>query len=138
MKSLSTLIKLQKTYVDEQRQLMARLQDALAIVENQIAELEIQKAREQIAAQENEEARSTFGVFIKSALEKGKDLERQRVVVLNAVEEARNRLMELFEEQKRYETAEAARIAAEEREERRRETQELDEVGSVQFTRKKE
>jgi flagellar biosynthesis chaperone FliJ len=58
MKSLSTLIKLQKTHVDEQRLALARLQARLEEIEQSIAMLEIKKAREQTVAQENGEARA--------------------------------------------------------------------------------
>jgi flagellar export protein FliJ len=136
MKSLATLIKLQKTRVDEQRQVLARLQEQLEIIENAIAELEISKTREQIAAQENPEARTTYGAFLKAAVQRGREMDKQRQIALAAVEVARDKLSELFEEQKRYEVAEADRIAAEIKEENRRETQELDEIGSVSFNRK--
>ncbi|MDX2028366.1 MAG: hypothetical protein SFW62_07000 [Alphaproteobacteria bacterium] len=136
MKSLATLIKLQKTYVDEQRLLLARLQEQLDAIEQAIAVLEIQKVREQEVARDNEEARATYGAFVKAALDKGKELEKHRQIAEAAIEAAREKLSELFEEQKRYEIAEEARIEAEEREERRRETIELDEIGSVRHTRK--
>ncbi len=137
MRSLATLIKLQKTRVDEQRLLLAKLQAQLEDIEKRIAELEILKAREQLVAQEHNEARATFGAFIKEAVREGRELEKQRQIAMAAIEIARVKLTELFEEQKRYETAQAARIAAEEKEERHRETVELDEIGSVNFTRKK-
>lgn len=137
MKSLTTLIKLQKTRVDEQRQTLAKAQEFLDSVEQQIVQLEIKKVREQAAAQEYPEARLTYGAFLKAAVRDGRALEKQRAVAIAAVEAARDKLAELFEEQKRYEIAAAHRQAAEDREERRRETIELDEVGGVTYTRKK-
>ena len=137
MKSLSTLIQLQKTHVDEQRRHLARLQARLDAIVKEITELEIQKAREQIAAEENPEARQTYGAFLKAAIKRGRDLEKSRMVAEAAVEVARDKLAELFEEQKRYEIAEEARVEAEAREERRQETIELDEVGGVTYQRKK-
>jgi hypothetical protein len=70
-------------------------------------------------------------------VKEGRELEKQRQIGTAAVEAARLKLTELFEEQKRYEIAEAARLEAEKKEERRRETIELDEVGGVTYTRKK-
>jgi hypothetical protein len=137
MKSLSTLIKLQKTHVDEQRVALARLQARLDDIEKSVAELEIRKAREQVAAQESPESRVTYGAFLKSAVKQGRELEKERQVSVVAVEIARQKLTELFEDQKRYEIAEAARVAAEEQEERRRETKDLDEVGGMSHQRKK-
>ena len=137
MKSLATLIKLQKTRVDEQRLALVRLQARLEEIEKSIAMLEIKKAREQGVAQENAEARATYGAFLKAAVREGRELEKQRQIAEAAVEAARQRLTELFEEQKRYEIAEAARIEAERKEERRKETMELDEVGGVTHARKR-
>jgi hypothetical protein len=137
MNSLSTLIKLQKTRVDEQRIMLARLQEQLEQVVQAIAELEVRKAREQVATQKSPEAAVTYGQFLKQAVKQGRALERDRQIALAAVEAARDKLTELFEEQKRYEIAEAARIKVEEREELRRETAELDEIGGVTHERNK-
>jgi flagellar biosynthesis chaperone FliJ len=137
MKSLSTLIKLQKTRVDEQRLALTRLQGLLEEIERNIAKLEVKKAHEQVAAQESAEARATYGAFLKAVVTQGRDFEKQRAVMIEAIEIARQKLRELFEEQKRYEIAEVARLAAEQKEERRKETMELDEIGAVTFTRKK-
>jgi len=137
MKSLATLIKLQKTRVDEQRQQLALLHDVLDRIENDIAQLEISKAREQASSQDDA-ARLTYGAFLKSMIAKGRELEKNRQTVIEAVKIAQDKLAELFEEQKRYEIAEEQRIEAEARGERRRETLELDEIGGVMHERKRE
>src|ERR1700761_6409048 len=128
MKSLATLIKLQKTRVDEQRIHLAALQEQLDSIERRIAELEIEKAREQVAAEHNPEARGTYGAFLKAAINRGRELDKARQTTQIAVEIARDKLAELFEEQKRYEVAEANRIESEAAEERRQERIELDEI----------
>ncbi|MBV8547836.1 MAG: hypothetical protein JO126_00055 [Alphaproteobacteria bacterium] len=138
MKSLQTLIKLQKTRVDEQRQLLAQLENQLAYIERRIAELEVYKAREQVTADQNEEARATYGAFVKGAVAKGREMEKERLTATEAVRIAHDKLAELFEEQKRYEIAEQARIDAEAKEESKRERQELDEVGSIGHQRRRE
>lgn len=131
MKSLQTLIKLQKNRVDEQRQQLARLENQLAAIEKRIAEWEIYKAREQVAADTSEDARATYGAFLKGAVVKGREMEKERLAAVEAVRIAHDKLSELFEEQKRYEIAEQARLDAATREELKRETQELDEVGAT-------
>jgi len=136
MKSLSTLIKLQKTLVDEQRQHLSTLQDRLEQIEGYIAQLEIQKAREQSAALDNE-ARATYGAFLQQMVAQGRLLERERQTAAMAVKIAQDKLSELFEEQKRYEIAEAQRMESEAKAERRRETIELDEIGSISYERKR-
>ena len=137
MKSLATLIKLQKTYVDEQRLVLARSQDDLARIEQHIAELEIEKAREQLAAQENPEARATYGAFLTTMVVRERAAEKERRAGLAAVELARAKLAELFEEQKRYEILEKSHREAAVAAERRQERLELDEIGSITHTRKK-
>jgi hypothetical protein len=136
--TLATLIKLQKVKVDEQRLLLADLEDIQGRVLASIAELERLKLREQEVAEQNEEAQSTFGAFIKQAIKRGRELERDRQIAEAAVNAARDEMLVLFEEQKRYEIAEAQREAAREKEEKRRETITFDEISSVRFTRQKE
>ena len=138
MQSLATLIKLQKTRVDEQQTHLSRLQARLDEILSKIAELEITIAREQVAAQENQELQLTYGAFIKASIELGRFYEKERQTASDAVEIARNQLSELFEEQKRYEIAEESWIASVQLEERKRETNQMDEVGSIGFIRNKE
>ncbi len=137
MKGLPTLIKLQKTLVDEQRVVLTRLQDNLDRVETAIRNLEAEKIREQQAAKKKPEEAVTYGAFVKRALKRGQQLERDRQVAEAAVLAARDKLAELFEEQKRYEIAAANRDAAERKEGARRERIELDEIGGVTHERKK-
>ena len=137
MKSLSTLIKLQKTHVDEQRQHLARLQERLDYIEGKIAEVEIRKAREQAVAERDAESTQTYGAYLYAAVAMGRALEKERQIAALAVKAAHDRLSELFEEQKRYEVAEQQRLDAEMHEERRRETIELDEIGGVMHERQK-
>ncbi|MDR3450515.1 MAG: flagellar FliJ family protein [Alphaproteobacteria bacterium] len=136
VKSLETLIKLQKTFVDEQRIHLARLQDNLEAIDNRIVELEIRKARELEAARD-EAARATYGAFLGAMVEQGRALEKDRQTAALAVKIAQEKLAELFEEQKRYEIAEEQRLATEAKKERRRETIDLDEIGGVMHERNK-
>jgi hypothetical protein len=137
MKSLSTLIKWQKTHVDEQRVILAKLQEKLDAVEQAIADLEQEKLQEQASAKKNPEKAVTYGAYVKEAIRRGEMLQKQRWAVEEAVTGARDKLTELFEEQKRYEIAEANRIEIDEKKERQRETAELDEIGGVTHGRQK-
>ncbi len=136
-RGLSTLVKLAKTRLDEQRQILATLQDQLDRIENEIVGLETRRLLEQDAVDKNPEISYTYGDFLRSYIVKSRDLAKKRDAAAAAVEIARGRLSALFEEQKRYEIAEANRRAEELREELRRETAELDETGSVGFQRNK-
>ncbi len=136
-KSFATLIKLQKTLVDNQRQQLARLMDNLERVERLVAFLQNLKLREQAAAARNVIARMTYGAFLKSLAIKERALDKERQSATQAVRLAQEKLAELFEEQKRYEIAEEQRLEEIAREERRLEGLQFDEIGGVRHERQK-
>lgn len=137
MKSLATLIKLQKSRVDEQRRVLAERQDMLDLIEAEIMALAAQQAQEQESARHAApEAAVTYGAFIAYAMERARQLELAHAAARDAVEEARAVLAELFEAQKRYETVQTNRKQEKLREERRREQIDLDETAAVAFERK--
>jgi hypothetical protein len=136
-KSFATLIKLQKTLVDEQRQKLARLAENLERLEGRIAQLQAMKAREHEAAQQDPVARMTYGAFVKMVIVMERDLGRRRHEAALELYLAQDKLAELFEEQKRYEIAEGQRLEEIAREELRIETLMLDEIGSVMHERKR-
>ncbi|MDD3181697.1 MAG: hypothetical protein PHD48_02685 [Alphaproteobacteria bacterium] len=137
MKSLETLIKLQKTRVDEQRLIFAKMQEQLSIVLNQIDALALEQEQQRQLLHEHPSFALTYGEYVKRALMQKEGLERKRRAAELAVKLAHEKLTEVFEEQKRYEIAQQNRIDEAEREELRRETLTLDEVGSISFIRKK-
>jgi len=136
MRGLKTLIKLQKTRVDEQRQVLAKLQAHLERVQKDIANFEALKERERVIFRKHPELGMTYGEFVKRAILKTQELEKSRQAADSAVEIARDRLALLFEEQKRYEIAEENRRIEAQREEGRLERINFDEIGSVSYTRK--
>jgi len=136
-KSFKTLIKLQKTLVDEQRQLLARLYDYQEKIEAQIAQFQIMKIKEQELAAKNPALKLTYGAFVKALVVKERELENERQRAALAIKIAQDKLAELFEEQKRYEIAEEQRLEEEAKEERRLETIMLDEVGGVMHERER-
>lgn len=138
MKTLPTLIKLQKSLVDEQRQMLAKLQAYLDQIDQTLTELQIEQAREQIEADQNPHAGLTYGAYVKAALIKQEELQQRRKGAVAAVELAREKLAELFETQKRYEVVESNRVAEALAAEQRQETLELDEIGSIAFQRRSE
>jgi len=137
MKSLATLIKLQKTRVDEQRLLLAKLQSQLNDILEGIKALKDDQMRQQEALRHDMSMAFTFDAYLKDSLKRLEVLEKRRKTAEYAVALAREKMAELFEEQKRYELAEQARIEEQEAQEQRRETHALDEVGSIGFIRKK-
>ena len=137
MKSLATLIKLQKTRVDEQRLILAKMQEQHAAVLLRIEELEAEQEQQRQLIHEDSSYALTYGEYVKRALTLREGLERKRRAAEYAVKLAHDKLAEVFEEQKRYEIAEQNRIDEEERLEQHRETLTLDEVGSISFVRRR-
>lgn len=137
MKSLATLIKLQKTKVDEQRLMLSKLQEQLSLIIGQIQTLQEEQEQQRILLHENPDLSLTYGDYVKKCLKRMELLDKKKRSAEYAVNLARDKLAEVFEEQKRYEIAEQNRLDEEAQEEQRRETITLDEVGSVSFVRKK-
>jgi flagellar export protein FliJ len=137
MKGLPTLIKLQKSRVDEQQVILSKLQNHLEQIEGAIVALEIEKVREAEAKRKNPALGITYAAYLDAALRRGEKLERDRLIAQQAVNLAHDQLSQLFEEQKRYEIALANREAAEEREEKRKESIEMNEIGSIAFERRR-
>lgn len=127
-----------KAQIDEQRQFLARLQDRVDAIEQQRIALEDEYERERQLATHNPEAAATYGVYVQRMLVKAKELQKQYVIAQAAVDEAREKLMELFGEQKRYEIAIQVQKNEESKELKKKEQHMLDEVGSVRFTRQQE
>ena len=136
MKSLATLIKLQKTRVDEQRIILAKMHDQLDAVQKQIAAHKAEVMAQQKLLHDEPSMGLTYGAYLVMAKKKTDALEKNRKALEHAVHIALEKLAEVFEEQKRYEIAQQNRIARQRKEEQHRETLFLDEVGSVGFVRK--
>ncbi|MDD3030479.1 MAG: hypothetical protein PHS57_09460 [Alphaproteobacteria bacterium] len=137
MKSFATLVKLQKNRVDEQRQLLSKLLDRLEQVENRIKLLEAARVREHRAASKNPMLMMTYPAFLEGLIAKRQVAEKEKKLAQRAVRLGREKLAELFEEQKRYEIAEEQRLFRIAQEERRVETIELDEIGGTRHERRK-
>ncbi len=133
--SLATLVKLRKTELDAQRSRLAQALEHLDQIEISLTRLEHKKAAEREIPRD-EASHATYGAFLQKTIQEERALAHDRVAAVQAVRTAQDRLLELFEEQKRYEIAETQRIEAEKRETNRRETIDLDEIGSIAHQRK--
>lgn len=137
MKNLSTLIKLQKTKVDEQRILLLKLQQKLDAIIATLEAIEREKDEQEALLHEDPSLGVTYGDYLSRFLETKEILEKEKASTEHAVDIARDQLAELFEEQKRYEIAKQKRLDDITREEQRKDRIELDEIGSISFVRGK-
>lgn len=136
-KSLVTLIKLQKSLVDEQRRMLADLQNIYDRIVAEIAALEAARRREEdIARTAHVGEMMTLAQFQNAVKSRLEQLGKARDDANKAVESAREKLAELFETQKRYEIIRDNRDAAELAEEQKRERLELDEIAEQGHRRK--
>ena len=137
MKNLGLLIKLQKTKVDEQRVILARLQDNLDKIKDTLVSMEQEFEKEQKIAKNDYESMMTYEKYLKKFMHDKKETEKQLVLMEEAVLLAHDKLTELFEEQKRYEIALEQKLEEERLLLLKLENQALDETGSIWHQRKK-
>ncbi len=137
MKTLGTLIKLQKSLVDDQRRMLADLQNILERIEAEIVALDALRNREEEVARTAEPAAMvTLAQFMAQPKNRAEQLAKAKRDAIAAVEAAREQLAELFETQKRYEIIRDQRDAAALAEEKRQDRLELDEIAETSHQRK--
>lgn len=139
MKSLETLIKLEKARVDDHRRMLAQLQDVLDRIEQEIADLIATRLNEEAVARNATPAeRLTLAPFLAQLRQRLEQLTQAKADATAAIATARERLAEVFETQKRYEIIRDQRAAAAAAEEKRQEQLTLDETAAVTHQRKEE
>lgn len=135
--NLEILIKLQKTYVDEQRSILAKLYQQMQAIDLKIAMLEGEKESQEGLLHEYPDMGMTYADYLTQYFKKRAAYNKEQNVMVKAIEMAQEKLAVQFGEQKRYEIAQTQRLATQRQEEAAQETKTLDEVGSVGFMRKK-
>lgn len=138
MKSLATLIKLEKAHVDDQRRMLAQLQDVFERIESEIADLIASRLNEEAVARLAPPAeRMTLAPFLAQVRARLTMLEKAQQEAAAAIEVGREKLAEAFETQKRYELIRDQRDAAALAEENRQEQLTLDEIAAQAHERKR-
>lgn len=137
IKSLDTLIKLQKTLVDDHRRMLADLQNINDRIAAEIVALEASRRSEEVVARGAQAIEMmTLAQFLGAVKNRLEQLLKAKAEAQAAVEVAREKLAELFETQKRYEIIRDQRNAAELAEEQKQERLELDEIAEQGHQRK--
>jgi flagellar export protein FliJ len=137
MKSLDTLIKLEKARVDDMRRMVAQLQDVFDRIESEIMDLIASRLNEEaVARTASPDERITLAPFLAQVRQRLALLEQARVEAAAAIEAGREKLAEAFETQKRYEIIRDQRDAAALVEENRQEQLTLDEMAAQAHERK--
>jgi flagellar protein FliJ len=138
MKSLPTLIKVQKSVVDDYRRMLAELERVRERILAEIAELEQARAQEEhIAAEGSPLERTTLAAFLEKLRLRLEQLRQALKDADDAVVLARERLAEAFETQKRYEIVRDQQAEAAMSEAKRQEMLQLDETAAQRHERDK-
>ncbi len=136
MKSLKTLIRLQRFELDAKRRKLADLEDLLADMKQRVRRLEEDMVDEGARAADQGTVALVYGPYIAAALERKRNLLNSQAELEGRIAEARDEVAEAYQDVKKYELAEAARVAREKAELAKKEREMLDEVGSVGFNRR--
>lgn len=136
MKSLKTLIRLQRFELDAKRRKLADLEELLAEMKQRLRRLEEDMVDEGARAADQGTVALAYGPYIAAALERKRNLLGSLGELENRIAEARDEVAEAFQDVKKYELAEAARVARERAELAKKEREMLDEVGSIGFNRR--
>ncbi len=136
MNSLKQLIRLHRWNLDEKRRKLTEFESLRDRMLGDIAELEQLAERETEIAAQNREGAMAFPQFISVLLERRRKLTNSLGEVEVAIEEARERLAEAFQEVKRYEIAAENAMKREAHKRRLKETTLENEQGLESFRRK--
>jgi len=102
-KPLGKLIRFHRYHLDEKRRQIRELEEAEAALSGQIDTLEGQMASERAALQATPDARSDYGGFVRTQLDRRAELKKEKELASDAVAQARDALLNAFAELKRYE-----------------------------------
>lgn len=128
-KSLQTLSRIQKFKIDEQRKILVEFQNKEDELQNRLNNL--------FTEYENEKKITTqlgiqtdFGAYTKRYLQTKENLENQLIAIRNKIEEIRNIIADMFNEQKTFEIVDQHRREQEQKELADKEQKTLDEIGT--------
>ena len=128
-KSLKTLSRIQKFKIDEQRKILAERIDKEAEIMNNIRLADEKYNAEKIFAQNNPGV-GDFGAYTKRYLELRRELENSLLAVRQEIEIIRDKISDMFKEQKTFEIVERERKLAEQHEQEQKDQKMLDEIGT--------
>lgn len=136
MKTLNTLIKLQRRELDDLRRKVANLEmqkEALIMLSSQL----LQELENEVKlAAENADMGGFFGNYSERIAERRETIREEVMGINKKIAQFTIEISNRFSDLKKYEIARDQRIAAKKAEENRKETLMLDEIAMTQFIRK--
>jgi len=135
MKSRDTLIKLHRFRADEAKSKLAGLEAIRADLERKTAELDSHLSEESRRATENDIGRFAYPSFARSIRERKDNIGQSIAEIERSIAEARIGVQEAFQELKKFELAEEARVKRESEHLERAERSDTDERNIQRFVR---
>jgi flagellar export protein FliJ len=136
VKSLNTLIRLQKQKVDELRRRQGALENKRQQLLQRLEDLADELKKEQKLASENPEMGGFFGDFAGRIRLRREETTAEIKKVEKQMDELAAQIRAAFAEQKRYEIVRDQRLAEQRAQLEKRETEQLDETGAQAHERK--
>lgn len=134
-KSLDSLIRLNRHELDEKRRVLSERYQVLAQLARERAGLDADFEREKKALAASGDIAFTFEPYARAVRERGEALDRQMAEAERNIEAAKQDLMVVFAELKKFEMSQEERRKLEEEERKLRETKIFDEIGLQMFRR---
>ena len=135
MADLYALIKLHKHELDEKRLFLKKLYDAQNAIEEEREFLQKRLEKEKKAVEELGDIHFTFANFREDIKNRNELLDNREIALNQEIEEAKDAMMEVFSEFKKYEMTQAERERIEKLERALAESKDLDEIGLESFRR---
>ena len=134
--SLQTLQRIQKFNIDEQRKILVDLQNKQENCQKNLTRLIAQFEEEKTMAQKMGTL-VDFGAYVQRFLDEKKALEDEIEQLQQQIEIVRDKIADMFKEQKTYEIVDNNRQKRKEKEETQKEQKMLDEIGTNNYLKRK-
>ena len=134
--SLKTLERIQKFKIDEQRKIMVDLQTKEEKILNDLRRLIQEYEQEKDFAAKNGYI-GDFGAYTKRYLQYREAFEAQLAALRTEIEKVRDKMSDMFKEQKTYEIVDNNRQKRREKEESAKDQKTLDEIGTNAYIKRR-
>ena len=134
--SLQTLQRIQKFNIDEQRKILVELQTKEEQLRNNLNRLNAEYERELEFATQNP-GLGDFGAYTQRYLQYREAFEAQLAALRTEIEKVRDKISDMFKEQKTYEIVDNNRQKRREKEEAAKDQKTLDEIGTNAYIKRR-
>lgn len=134
--SLQTLQRIQKFNIDEQRKILVELRTKEEELQNNLNRLNAEYERELEFATQNSGV-GDFGAYTQRYLQYREAFEAQLAALRAEIEKVRDKMSDMFKEQKTYEIVDTNRQKRREKEESAKDQKTLDEIGTNAYIKRR-